>query len=174
MTKKNIFSKKNITFATSIFQKTSPKMKKTTKIKENGEVVSNNFIQLTNSETFRKLIKSNSQAAELFLFLVEGMSPLGAVTVSQSTLAEILEISKRTVIRHLEFLIEYNYIKSVKTGGTNIYYINEKIAWKGFGKNRHLAKFSANVILSLKEQSEEYQKQYERENLPTVTLKSSK
>ena len=87
------------------------------------------------------------------------MTNRGAVIVSQNTIANLLDMSRSTIIRHMNFLIENKYIKSVRTGGSNIYYINEQIAWKGYGKDRQFAEFSANVILGLDEQSEDYKKQ---------------
>lgn len=129
--------------------------------KETGEILTErkllpnaNFVQFYRNEmhSLRELIKEEPKAANLFLFLTEKMDQENALIVSQETLAEVLKVSKRTIIRQINVLREKGFIDIVKSGVTNIYLINANIAWTTHGDKKQYAKFRANVFVSKAEQ----------------------
>ena len=129
---------------------------------DTGEILSSrkiklnaNFVQFYRNEigSIRELIKDEPKAASLFLFLSEKMDQENALIVSQETLAEYFEISKRTIIRQLNILKEKGFIEILKSGTANIYLINANIAWTSYANKRDYAQFRANVLVSKTEQT---------------------
>jgi len=48
-------------------------------------------------------------------------------------------------------------IAVLKSGTSNVYAINDSIAWNSWGTNVKYSKFPANVVLSIEEQEKSYQ-----------------
>lgn len=129
--------------------------------KETGEILTqhqlkpnSNFVQFYRNEMhgIRDLIKAEPKAASLFMFLAEKMDQENALIVSKETLAEVMQVSVRTVTRQIAVLKEKGFIQILKSGVTNIYLINANIAWTTDGDRKAFAKFRANVFVSKSEQ----------------------
>ena len=128
---------------------------------ETGEVLSqrklkpnSNFVQFYRNEMhgLRELIATDPKAANLFMLLTEKMDTENALVVSQEVLAEVLGVSKRTVIRQINLLKEKGFVQILKSGTSNIYLVNANIAWTSSGNKKEYAKFKANVLVSKSEQ----------------------
>ena len=52
---------------------------------------------------------------------------------------------------------EKGYIAVFKSGTSNVYAVNDKVAWNSWGTNYAYSKFPANIILSISEQEESIQ-----------------
>jgi len=105
-------------------------------------------------KNLRALQKNNKNASLIFSVLREHMQiGTNAVTVSNTALSKILNISTRTVVRSTNFLREHNYVQIVKTGTTNSYIVNEQVAFAGAAGQRR-AVFSATVVAHECEQDE--------------------
>ena len=120
--------------------------------KSNGK-----FTQFMNENLhiLRVLLRENPKICETFLFLVENMDKNNAIVISQNTLAEFMEISRTTAYRYIKYLKENNFLKIGKTGGVNVFILNEQIVWKNSAESREYAKFSATVYMSRIEQDKE-------------------
>lgn len=78
-----------------------------------------------------------------------------AVVISQQTLADLCGLSIRSVGRAIQELAQNNWIEVRQIGATgqnNAYVINDRVAWHGSRDGLRYSLFSANVIVSAKEQ----------------------
>jgi len=128
-------------------------MTDTTSEKEEKDV---NYVKFYREhlETIRYLTDANPHALKVFLLLCEYMNRLNAVVISRQCIGELLGISVPYVAKHLKYLKDHNMIKSVRTGGANVYYINQKIAWANTKDKKKLGMLDARVVFSEEEQIE--------------------
>lgn len=118
-----------------------------------------NFVQL-NKEYYKAedwLMSQSPIAYRIFKFLMNNMDEYNAVICSQTVLQETFEVSRATVARAVKLLKEKGYIAVFKSGTSNVYAVNDKVAWNSWGTNYAYSKFPANVILSISEQEESIQ-----------------
>lgn len=115
------------------------------------------------------LMAKSPIAYRIFKFLMNNMDAYNAVMCSYKVLEEQFNISSSTVTRAVKLLKEKQYIDVYKSGTSNVYAINKKIAWNSWGSNYKHGKFSANIILSESEQEEEVKLKIEKHQ--EVTLK---
>lgn len=127
---------------------------------ETGEVIYGNpkFVQMNerNMDSLITLIKENSMAGQIFIWISKRMNKSNALVVSQQTLAETLDISRQSVYTSIKFLRDNNYLTILKSGNTNVYVLNERIVWKAEADKRRFAQFSAEVYLGETEQEMEF------------------
>lgn len=118
-----------------------------------------NFVQL-NKEYYKAedwLMSQSPIAYRIFKFLMNNMDEYNAVICSQTVLQETFEVSRATVARAVKLLKEKGYIAVFKSGTSNVYAVNDKVAWNSWGTNYAYSKFPANIILSISEQEESIQ-----------------
>jgi DNA-binding transcriptional ArsR family regulator len=123
---------------------------------ENGtvEVVNDNFVQIY-VDHLRLIMEMNTEqptAVTVFTWLLEHMDKRNALVVSQQALSEALSLSIRTIQYAISYLREKKAIDVIKSGNTNIYVVNARIAWKSYAQGKKHAMFSANVYVSETEQ----------------------
>lgn len=137
------------------------------------------FLQV-NKKTYEledELMKKNPLAYRIWRFLAQHMDKYNAVIVSQEVLTEIFDVSRTTIWRAIKVLDEREFIKIYKSGTTNVYALNDDMVWNSWGSNRVYSKFSANVIVSESEQTEDMKrelKDIKTENQKNVKFKESK
>lgn len=127
----------------------------TGEVKSRGYLGENqNFVMLFRNEisSIVNLQKEDAKAGVLFMFLLEHMDRENALIVSIETIAELLKWSRPTVCRKIKFLKEKNFITTVRTGNSSIYFVNANIAWSTYGNKKEYAKFNASVLISKSEQ----------------------
>ena len=114
------------------------------------------FVQLyrRHIDDLAKLARTNGSAYDLFMFLLKNMDGYNALCVSTNVLAEIMDVSTRTVFRAAKFLKDTGWICILKSGSTNVYIVNPEIAWTSCGNQKAYCKFATNVILSSTENAE--------------------
>jgi DNA-binding transcriptional ArsR family regulator len=117
---------------------------------------------------------NHPKARAILDFLVDQMDNYNAVMCSHQVLEELLGISKATVIRAIKILKDNKFIDVLKSGQSNVYVINDTVYWKSWGNNRKYSKFSGNIVLSLSEQDESYQPNFEHIQTERVKSISSK
>lgn len=112
------------------------------------------FVQLYRKpmRSFRKIIRGNPVAAEIFYFLLEHMDRGNSLACSYATLQEITGTSKSTVTRAIKFLKQEQHLSVSKMGNCNVYHINADIAWTTWGNGKKYAKFNATIVLAESEQ----------------------
>ena len=159
--KKNILDPNMVSFKEREKQIKEDEKREHEQLKREKNSPFNSFIQV-NKKTYQledKLMKESPLAYRIWRFLANNMDSYNAVIVSQEVLTEIFEVSKTTIWRALKLLREDNYIKVYRTGGSNIYALNDDMVWNSWGTNKKYSKFSANVIISENEQEEKVQKE---------------
>lgn len=108
-----------------------------------------NFVQIY-PETFRnfsELTKKNPISAQILFFLIQNMAAHNnAVSVSYTALQEILGYSRPTLSKAIKTLEDDQYIEVIKQGTSNVYVINEKVAWRKARNQRRYALFSATIV----------------------------
>lgn len=126
-----------------------------------GEVLSRerldsnkNFIMLFRDKMniIRDLIKSKPQAATLLFFLAENMDTSNAIFMSQTTLAELVQLSQPTISRALKELEERKIIERIYVGNLVGYTINAQLVWTTAANGRRYAKLKADMLVSECEQ----------------------
>ena len=123
---------------------------------------SGNWVQTERAahEAWAALMRKSPRAAELMHLLVARVGKHNAVVISQDTLAKLMGKSKRTVIRAVIDLAEANWVEVRqvgKSGTTNAYIINDRVAWTGKRDGIRYSLFSAAVVLSEDEQPDRHE-----------------
>jgi hypothetical protein len=109
---------------------------------------------LAHNKDMMWLAKNASKAHLILLFLLEQMDGYNAVMCSYQALCEALDIGRTTASTAVKVLKDKGFIAILKSGTSNVYVVNDELAWKSWGKNRKYCKFPANVILSANENPE--------------------
>lgn len=100
----------------------------------------------TAEKNLRELQLKSPTGALVFSVIREHMGiGTNAVTISNNVLCEMLNVSRPTISRAIKFLKENRYVQIIKTGTTNTYVVNERIAFSGTPGQRK-AVFSASVV----------------------------
>lgn len=110
-------------------------------------------------EAWAELLRNSPRAAEMLHLLVARVGEHNAVVISQKTLSELMGRNRRTVIRATKDLVDGNWIQVRQVGerGTvNAYIINDRVAWSGKRDGIRYSLFSAAVVVSDREQPQEY------------------
>lgn len=103
----------------------------------------------------RALNAESNWALMIFEFLKTNMDYHNAVICSSKVLEEYFDISRATVSTAIAALKKHEFISIAKSGSSNIYYIDNKIAWTSYANQKQYAKFSTNAIISKSEQEEQ-------------------
>lgn len=114
-------------------------------------------------EAWAVLIGKAPKAAQLMHLLTARVGNQNAVMVSQKTLMQLMQCSRRTVQRAVDALVEDRWVEVRQVGdnGTvNAYVINDRVAWSGKRDGIRYSLFNAAVVVSDQEQPD-------RENLGT-------
>lgn len=93
------------------------------------------------------LMKDNPSAARLYAFFAENMGPDGTLGASRATLAEALEITERTITRHVKYLEERGAIFVLKVGSANVYCLKPEEVWKSFDNAKTYAPFHTRTLV---------------------------
>lgn len=106
------------------------------------------------SEDLMWLVKTNPNAYRILLFLLDHMDKYNAVMCSYQVLQEALELSRATASRAVKVLKEHGFIAILKSGTSNVYVVNNDLAWNSWGNNVEYCEFPANIIISASEQEQ--------------------
>lgn len=126
----------------------------------------------TAEKNIRQLQIENPSASLVFSVLREYMQ-IGnnAVTISNKTLCEILNKSRATITRAINHLSSNNFVQIIKSGTSNTYVVNERIAFSGSHGQRK-AVFSATIVAHESEQDKETLENIERlKSVPIIRFK---
>ena len=119
-------------------------------------------------KNLRALQKANKNASLIFSVIRENMQiGTNAITISNEALANILGVSKRTVMRGSQYLKEHNYVQIIKAGNSNTYVVNQQIAFAGTVGQRK-AVFSATVVAHESEQEEGWENVKKLKAVPII------
>lgn len=96
---------------------------------------------------------ANPQAVRVLLFILEHMDRYNALICSYRVFEEQLGISHATVARAVDYLKKTGFIAVYRSGTSNVYIMNDDLAWTNAGDKHQYCKFPANVVLSASEQT---------------------
>jgi len=144
------------------------------------DVVSSNvttfaMVEKVALQSLDALMKEDMQAARLVIALVRFLETgsNGVIVISVSTMCEILDVSKSTVMRAMRTLIKGNWIQRMRVGGAHAIAINNHVAWVGPRGDMEHAVFSATVVASRSEQDEDALNVKKLRPLPIINANES-
>lgn len=103
------------------------------------------------SKTMIKLATKYPKAQVVLLFLLEHMDEYNSLMCSYQVFQDALDISPATITRSIKTLKDFGFIMVMKSGSSNIYIVNDELAWSSWSNNKKYCKFPTNVILSFEE-----------------------
>jgi len=158
--KRNVLDKCTASFDERKVQLADEQVREEEKVKHEKGSPFRSFIQMnkTTYELEDKLMKDNPLAYRIWRFLANNMDNYNAVIVSYATMMGIFDVSRMTLYRAIKTLADGNYLRIYKTGTANVYALNDTMVWNSWGSNKQYSKFSASVIISEDEQSENIKK----------------
>lgn len=124
-----------------------------------------NFIQLyrDNMPELRWLMTKQPFASSLLFFILEHMDTKNALACSYSVFEDYFEKSRMTIYRAIKILEENGFIDVLKMGTSNVYVVNQDLAWTSYNTSKKYAKYEGNILVSKKENKDyEYRSQFER------------
>lgn len=103
-------------------------------------------------EQIWRLNMKNHVAVSVLYYMVArmGREATGFVA-SGPTLAAALGVSVRTIQTAVQLLKQFKFVQILKSGNTNVYVINSKVAWRG-ERDQRVAIFNPMMVLNQKEQ----------------------
>lgn len=133
-----------------------------------------NFYQFNrdHSKEMMWLADKHPKANVILLFLLDQMDEYNAVMASYQVLSEALDTTTRTISRGIKVLKDHGFVAILKSGTSNVYIVNQKLAWSSWGKNYKYCKFPANVILSASE-NQEYLENIEKAKFKQINIKGN-
>ena len=115
------------------------------------------------------LATEHPKAQAILLFLLDQMDNYNAVMCSYQVIQEALSIGRATITRAIAVLKEKGFLVILKSGTSNVYVINDDLAWSSWGMNRRYCKFPANVVLSASE-NQDYMDKLEQAKLKQLVV----
>lgn len=108
-------------------------------------------VNLKHAELLMGLSLHEPKARAILDFLFAHMDGYNALVCSYKAVQEALEISRTTAYEAIKVLTSQGFIHVAKSGNSTVFYINDDLAWKSWGKNHKYCEFPANIILSASE-----------------------
>jgi hypothetical protein len=96
-------------------------------------------------------VKHPSALAVLHFMISKLNRGAGGIAISAPALARAMNISERTAKSAVSVLRDSRFVQILKSGNTNIYIVNSKVAWQGRRGARY-ASFNAQLIIDEQEQ----------------------
>ena len=124
-----------------------------------------NFIQLYKDHMpeVRWLMTNHAFASNLLFFILEHMDNRNALACSYTVFEDYFAKHKTTIYRNLKILEENGFIDIIKMGTSNVYVVNEDLAWTDKNTNKKFAKYDGKILVSKKENKDyEYRNQFDR------------
>lgn len=132
-----------------------------------------NFIQLYKDHMteLRWLMANHSFATSLLFFILEHMDNRNALACSYAVFEDYFDKSRTTIYRGIKVLEENGFVDVLKMGTSNVYLVNENLAWTDKHTMKKYAKYDGKILVSKKENKDyQYRSQFDR----LKTLKESK
>lgn len=104
----------------------------------------------------RWLMKKSGIASGILNFIMEHMDNKNALCCSYQVFIDYFDISKDTVRRSIKLLKDNGFIDVLKSGTSNVYIVNEEIAWTSWENQKKYCKFQGNILISATENKDYY------------------
>jgi hypothetical protein len=101
-------------------------------------------------QRIRELAKGNSGAVSLYSFFAEHLDPsCGAIIADQQFLADQLQVSRRTIIRWIDYLEEQKALVRIPISGKICAYaLDPHEVWKGYNNSKDYAAFVTKTLVN--------------------------
>lgn len=139
------------------------------------EQKNNNFVMMYREHMpeIRWLMKTSGIASGILNFIMEHMDNKNALMCSQQVFVDYFGVSRPTVARAIKLLKDNGFIDILKSGTSNVYIVNQEIAWTSWNNSKKYCKFEGNILVSATENKDyHYRNQFnkfkelcERENI---------
>lgn len=113
-------------------------------------------------DALSSVAEKSGVAVKTFLWLAKNMDHQGSVLVSNTTLAQMLDIAPNNISRSMIILREKGLIFTLRTGGGNLHCINPEVAWRSTETGKKYALFHTRVIVPTRELEEGIQSAKEK------------
>lgn len=133
--------------------------------KQEREKKNTNFIMMYREHMpeIRWLMKKSRYASSIFNFILEHMDYNNALMCSYQVFMDYFEISQVTVARAIKLLKDNGFVDVLKSGTSNVYIVNQEIAWSSWDNQKKYCKFNGNILISATENKDyEYRKQFDK------------
>ena len=104
----------------------------------------------------RWLMGESGVASKLYFFIMEHMDGYNALIASQQVFMDYLSVSRPTVARATKLLYDNGFIDILKTGTSNVYVVNQEVAWTSYGNQKKYCRFNGNILVSATENKDYY------------------
>ncbi|WP_438875741.1 helix-turn-helix domain-containing protein, partial [Bacillus cereus group sp. Bce028] len=102
-------------------------------------------------------------ASSLLFFIIEHMDNKNALACSYSTFEDYFGKSKMTIYRGIKVLEENGFLSVLKMGTSNVYLVNEDLAWTDSNDKKKFTKYDGKILVSKKENKDYiYRKQFDK------------
>nr|WP_294486903.1 replication/maintenance protein RepL [uncultured Anaerosporobacter sp.] len=147
---KNIYSDNSVTFdeRKKQLEKEKAAEKKKNELEKKCGYKKFYQVNLENAEVLMLLSLHEPKARAILDFLLAHMDGYNALVCSYKVIQEALGISRTTAYEAIKVLTSKAIIFVAKSGNSTVFYVNDNLAWKSWGKNREYCEFSAKIILS--------------------------
>lgn len=145
------------------------------KEEEEQKAKNHNFIQLykDNMPELRWLSMNHSFAHGLLFFILEHMDNRNTLACSYAVFEDYFEKSRTTIYRGIKILEENGFLDVLKMGTSNVYVVNQNLAWSDKNTYKKYTKYDGKILVSKKENKDyQYRNRFdklkalrERENL---------
>ena len=111
----------------------------------------------------RWLTNKSGKASNILNFIMEHMDNRNALMCSYQVFMDYFDISSDTVRRCINLLKENGFIDILKSGTSNVYIVNQDIAWCSWDNQKQYCKFNGNILISATENKDyEYRNQFDK------------
>ena len=133
--------------------------------KQEQEQKNYNFVQLyrDNMPEMRWLMTNHQFASSILFFILEHMDNRNALACSYSVFEDYFGKHKTTIYRNLKILEDNGFIDILKMGTSNVYLVNQDLAWTDSNSSKKFAKYDGKILVSKKENKDyEYRSRFDR------------
>lgn len=134
-----------------------------------------NFVMLYRNHMpeLRWLMKKSGIASGILNFILEHMDSTNALICSYQVFIDYFETSESTVTRAIKLLKDNGFIDILKSGTSNVYIVNQDVAWTSWDSQKKYCRFDGRVLISATEnkdyvyrnQFDKFKSLRERENI---------
>lgn len=143
-----------------IYEQEKKEAEEREKLKKN-----HNFVMMYREHMpeIRWLMKKSGIASSILNFIMEHMDSKNALLCSHTVLEDYFEVSSSTIKRAIKLLYDNGFLDIIKSGTSNVYIVNEEIAWTSWENQKAFCKFEGNMLISQTENKDYfYRSQFER------------
>ncbi|MGG0261995.1 helix-turn-helix domain-containing protein [Bacillus mycoides] len=102
-------------------------------------------------------------SSSLLFFILEHIDNRNAFACSYSVFEDYFGKSRMTIYRAIKVLEKNGFIDVLKMGTSNVYVVNEDLAWTDKNTSKTFAKHNGDILVSKKENKDyQYQSQFDR------------